>query len=57
MGGAHTSPYFILKPFTVTINDLCHDSRVCFLLLLLLFPRHLSVDFIRHSRSSYVMFY
>jgi hypothetical protein len=53
------SPYqslFILKPFTVTINDLCHDSHVCFLLFSLLFLRHLSVDFIRHSRSSDVMF-
>jgi hypothetical protein len=53
------SPYqslFILKPLTVTINELCHDSRVCFLLFLLLFLRHLSVDFIRHSRSSDVMF-
>jgi hypothetical protein len=41
------SPYqsvFILKPFTVTINDLCHDSHVCFLLFLLLFLRQLSVD-------------
>jgi hypothetical protein len=53
------SPYqslFILKPLTVTINELCHDSRVCFLLLLLLFLRQLSVDFLRHSRSSNVMF-
>jgi hypothetical protein len=48
-GGAH-------KPLTVTINELCHDSSVCFLLFLLLFPRHLSVDFIRHSRTSDVMF-
>jgi hypothetical protein len=41
------SPYqsvFILKPFTVTINELCHDSSVCFLLFLLLFLRQLSVD-------------
>jgi hypothetical protein len=41
------SPYqsvFILKPFTVTINELCHDSSVCFLFFLLLFLRQLSVD-------------
>jgi hypothetical protein len=36
---------FILKPFTVTINDLCHDSHVCFLLFLLLFLRQLSLCF------------
>jgi hypothetical protein len=42
------SPYqslFILKPLTVTINELCHDSRVCFLLFLLLFLRQLSLCF------------
>jgi hypothetical protein len=30
---------------TVTINELCHDSRVCFLLFLLLFLRQLSSCF------------
>jgi hypothetical protein len=35
----------ILKPFTVTINDLCHDSHVCFLLFLWLFLRQLSLCF------------